>query len=285
MSKILVAFGVLVLSFSSAFSQKFSGDSWEKVKSDGSGTISFVYVETPAFVYVDDSGELTGICVDIMKAFVNYVNNTHKVKIDYKFEGDGSSFRQFYEDVRDSKDGVFGLGNVTIREDRKKEVQFTDPFIKNIALIVSGKSVEDALSFSDASRIFKGFTAYVPPGSLHEIRMKDLKDRYVPSLKLEYVESSQAAIDAMLKNPRSICFQDIAVYWDYEQKGYDIKYHPLESEQTEELGMIMPLSSDWKPIYDEFFQLGKGFKANPLYHRSLTKHLGNEVVKMLKMAQ
>ena len=285
MYKIIITLGVVLVSFSNVFGQKFSGDSWEKIKSQGSGTISFVYVETPAFVYKDASGNLAGICVDIMKAFVNYVNNTHNVKINYKFEGDGSSFRQFYEDVKNSKDGVFGLGNVTIREDRKKEVQFTDPFIKNIALIVSGKSVEDAVSFSDASRIFKGFTAYVPPGSLHEVRMKELKDRFVPSLVLEYVGSSQEAIDAMLKNPRSICFQDIAVYWDYEQKGYDIKYHPLESEQTEELGMIMPLNSDWKPLFDEFFRLGKGFKANPLYHRSLTKHLGNEVVKMLKMAQ
>ena len=49
--------------------------------------------------------------------------------------------------------------------------------------------------------------------------------------------------------------------------------------------MILPLDSDWGPLFDEFFAVGSGFKSSNIYRTSLIKHLGTEVVQMLKMAQ
>lgn len=266
-----------------AEAQTLKGDTWAAVKANKSGTVVLTYVETPAFVYRSADKNLTGICVDICMLFKDYVEKTHGVKITYQWQGDGANFRKFYDDVKNASGGVFGLGNVTIRPDRLNEVQFTPPIIKNIALLVSHQSVPDVTSVTDASLKLKGFRAYAPKGSTHETRMIEFRNKYVPDLQIVYVASSFEALNKALADPRSVCFQDVALYWDYKQKGNPIKYHPIENQQSEELGMIMPMDSDWKPLWDEFFS--KGFKSSKLYQMSLVKHLGTEVVQMLKMAQ
>src|SRR4051812_33741039 len=112
----LVSF-VILLSVS-AFGQSYSGDTWAAVKANKAGSISLAFVETPSFVYKDKAGLLTGISVDIMNDFVDWVNSTKGVTLTTKFVGDGSSFRGMYDKTKASTGGVFGLGNVTITEER-----------------------------------------------------------------------------------------------------------------------------------------------------------------------
>src|SRR4051812_46347598 len=82
--------------------QSYTGDSWSQVKSNGKGTVTFAYVETPGFVYKDKTGKLTGICVDIMSDFVRFVNDSKKVALESKFMGDGSNFKGMYDKVKSS---------------------------------------------------------------------------------------------------------------------------------------------------------------------------------------
>ena len=124
-----------------AIAQNYVGDSWAQVKQVGQGTIALAYVETPSFVYKDGSGKLTGICIDIMQDFVKWANDTKKVKLTSKFVGDGTSFRGMYDKVKVSTGGVFGLGNITITEERKKEVKFSPPFITNFAILISNSNI------------------------------------------------------------------------------------------------------------------------------------------------
>lgn len=274
---------VLVVN-SSAF-QSYEGDTWEKIKTTGSGEIVLTYVETPAFSYKDKNDKLQGICVDIMNSFINYVQHNYKVKITTKYVGDGANFKKFYDSVKNSKGGVFGLGNVTIRDDRKKEVSFTPSYIKSIALLVTHSDAPELKDVTEMKTKFAGYKAYVPKGTTHEQRMLDLKRMYFPDLIIEYAPTSFEALERTVSDKKAICFQDIALYWDFKQKGSPIKYINFETTKGEELGMIMPLNSDWAPLFEEFFSVGAGFKSSSVYRTSLMKHLGTEVVQMLKMAQ
>src|SRR3954467_12245142 len=85
--------------------QGYSGDTWANVKSAKSGTLSLAYVETPSFVYKDKSGNLTGICVDIMNDFVKWVNANKGVTLSSRFLGDGSSFKGMYEKTKTATGG------------------------------------------------------------------------------------------------------------------------------------------------------------------------------------
>ena len=82
-------------------------------------------METPGFVYKDQSGKLTGVCVDIMNDFLQYVRQNHGINLNARFLGNGSSFSAMYNGVRNGKNGVFGLGNITVTEARKSEILFS----------------------------------------------------------------------------------------------------------------------------------------------------------------
>lgn len=286
--RFVIAFSLLLaLSFTniSTAQDSFTGDSWEKVRANKNGTLILTYVETPAFVYRDANDKLQGICIDIINSFTTYIKNSYGVNLNVEFKGDGKSFRDFYTSVQNSKGGVIGLGNVTIKEERKKEVAFTPAYIKSIALLVTHNDSPDINNLTEIASKWTDFVAYVPKGTTHEIRMNNLKETYYPDLEIKYATSSFEALDKILEEKNAICFQDIALYWDYKQKGKPIKSIRLNTNTGEELAMILPKDSDWVPVFNEFFAVGSGFKSSPIYRRSLMKHLGSEVVQMLRMAQ
>src|SRR6185369_16259816 len=140
MKKLYSLVVLCLMALTNVFSQNYVGDSWALVKKKGEGKISLAYVESFGFVY-KDNGNLTGICVDIMNDFIQYVNEKKKVKLTYDFVGDGESFKGMYDKVKASSGGVFGLGNITITEERKREVKFSPPFITNLAFLITSNNV------------------------------------------------------------------------------------------------------------------------------------------------
>ncbi|MDX1627805.1 MAG: ABC transporter substrate-binding protein, partial [Fulvivirga sp.] len=138
---------------------QYTGDSWAEVKSKGSGTISLAYVESPGLVY-KSGGKLTGVCVDIMNDFIEYIKKTKGVNLSSKFVGDGSSFSGMYNKVKNSRGGVFGLGNITITEARKSEIKFSPPYITNFAVLITPPNIPTLTRMDNINETFAGLTAY-----------------------------------------------------------------------------------------------------------------------------
>jgi ABC-type amino acid transport substrate-binding protein len=273
----------LLLFCSSTFGySQYSGDTWSKVSSTGSGTISLAYVETPGFVYKDASGKLTGICVDIMSDFVAYVNAKKGVKLTAKYVGDGTSFRGMYDKVKASKEGVFGLGNITMTEARKKEIKFSPPWITNFAILVTQSSVPTLKKMEDISKTFAGLTAYTAKGTLNEKRLLDIKNQYYPALKIAYVKSSPETMQKVLNDANSFSYLDLAFYLDAVSRRQPLKRHPIGDKSSEQFGFIMPLNSDWQPLLEEFFNANGGYTNSTVYKKILSKHLGDTGVKLLQ---
>ncbi len=275
---------ILACTCASAWGQ-YSGDKWSAVKSSGSGTISLAYVETPGFVYKDSNGKLTGICVDIMNDFVNYVNTKHGVQLASKYVGDGSSFSGMYSKVRSSKDGVIGLGNITIRDSRKKEVKFSPPFITNFSILVTQAAVPTLADMSKIQETFKGLTAYAPKGTTNEKRLLDIKKRHFGSMQINYVASSQEALQKVMTDKAAFAYLDLAFYLDAMQRRRPVKRHPVGDQSSEQFGFIMPMNSDWQPLMKEFFEANGGYTNTTAYKKILTKHLGDTGVKLLQTAK
>jgi ABC-type amino acid transport substrate-binding protein len=273
----------LLLFCSSTFGySQYSGDTWSKVSSTGSGTISLAYVETPGFVYKDASGKLTGICVDIMGDFVAYVNAKKGVKLTATYVGDGTSFRGMYDKVKASKGGVFGLGNITMTEARKEEIKFSPPWITNFAILVTQSSVPTLKKMEDISKTFAGLIAYTAKGTLNEKRLLDIKSQYYPTLKIAYVKSSPETMEKVLNDPNSFSYLDLAFYLDAVSRRQPLKRHPIGDKSSEQFGFIMPLNSDWQPLLEEFFNANGGYTNSTVYKKILSKHLGDTGVKLLQ---
>ena len=265
-----------------AKSQNYTGDSWAQVKTNGQGTIALAYVETPELVYKDNAGKLTGICVDIMNDFVNYVNTKKGVKLGSKFVGDGTSFKGMYDKVKGSIGGVFGLGNITITEERKKEIKFSPPYMTNLVFLITQSNVPTLAKMEDMGTTFANLTAYTAKGTLNEKRTLELKQKYFPNMKIAYTSISQETYEKVVSDPNGFAYLDIAFYLEAVQQRKPVTRHPVGDKTAEQFGFIMPLNSDWGPILDEFFKAEGGYLNSPGYKSILKKHLGEIGVKLLQ---
>lgn len=243
------------------------------------------YVETPSFVYKDASGKLTGICVDILNDFVKWVNENKSVKLESKFVGDGSSFRTMYDKTKGSIGGVFGLGNITITEERKKEIKFSPSFITNFAILVTQNSVPTLAKFEDMPTTFGKLTAYTAKGTLNEKRIQELKQKYFPAMKITYTATSQETLEKVFNDPNGFAYLDLAFYLEAVQLKKSVKRHPVADKSAEQFAFVMPLNSDWNPILEEFFKANGGYLNSAQYRGILVRHLGETGVKLLQSAK
>jgi putative glutamine transport system substrate-binding protein len=281
--KIIWIVALLVMS-STSFAQNLTGDNYASAKEAGNGTVTFTYVETPGFVYKDQSGKLTGVCVDIMNDFLQYVKQNHGINLNARFLGNGSSFSAMYNGVKNAKNGVFGLGNITVTEARKSEILFSPSFITNFAILVTHSSVPSLESMREIPQKFSGFTAYTAKGTLNEKRINELKSTYYPELEISYVSSSPDVLDKILTDKKSLSFLDLAFYLSAVKERKPLKRHKVGDEGSEEFAFIMPKSSDWQPIIEEFFNANGGYKNTTEYKKILVDHLGLSAVKLLDSA-
>ncbi|MBL0739928.1 substrate-binding periplasmic protein [Chryseolinea lacunae] len=273
---------LLFVAASASMAQSYTGDTWKQTKKSGKGTLTLAYVQTPSFIYVDNSGQLTGICIDIMKDFRTWVKDNKKVDIEFKFVGDGSNFRGMYDKVKISKGGVVGLGNVTITEERKKEVKFSPPFITNFAILVTQNKVSNLNKLEDMPKTFSGLTAYTAKGTLNEKRTLELKEKYFPDLKITYTTTSQETLEKMLSDNKGMAYLDLAFYLEAVQLKKSVKRHPLADKAAEQFGFIMPSNSDWGTPFEEFFAANGGYLNTKEYKAILFKHLGEAGMKLMQ---
>lgn len=261
--------------------QSYTGDTWKQASKAGKGTIAIAYVETPSFVY-QEGGKLTGICIDLMNDFVTWVKENKQVDLTAQYVGDGTSFKGMYNAVKISKGGVFGLGNVTITEERKKEVKFTTPFITNFAILITQSSVKNLVKLEDMPTTFAGMTAYTAKGTLNEKRINELKEKYFPGMKISYTTTSQETLEKVFADPMGYAYLDLAFYLEAVQMKKNVKRHAIADRAAEQFGVVLPLNSDWDGVFSEFMAANGGYTNSGRYKSILVKHLGEAGMKLMQ---
>lgn len=264
-----------------AFAQQVSGDTFAQASAKGNGVVAVTYVEAPGFIYKDATGRLNGICIDIMQEFVEYVEANHDIKLNMRFVGSGASFKAMYDGVKMGKGGVFGLGNVTITDARKREITFSPPFIKNFAILISQSSVPTLTDMSKINTTFAGMKAYTARGTLNERRIMDIKNQYYPNLEIGYASSSPETLQKILDDPKSFSYLDVGFYLAALKDKQPVKRHEIGDQGSEEFGFLMPKNSDWAPIMEAFFMQDGGYTNSASYKKILVNHLGLNAVKLL----
>lgn len=279
MNKLLITVSWMVIFLSITHSPvrgQLNGDTYQEAKSAGYATWTLTYAEAPGFAAETEKG-ISGITIDIMEKFREYVQEKEKIKIALKFEAqDPGNFNLFLDQVKTSSGGVFGLSNTTITEDRKKSYAFSPPYVTNISMILTRNSVRTLMDIEDIAQSFKGMTAVTVKNSTNEKRILEIKNQYYPALTLEYVPSFREAMDMVLSNPKKFTHLDFTYYFDAIQSRQPVKRHPAGDDRTEEFGIIMPKNNDWAPLLAEF--MSSGFLNSMEYKEIITRHLGKSAV-------
>ncbi len=273
---------VLALLFTFQFSSaQLSGTTFEKAKTTKSADLTYTFSKTPGFIYSAGGSSYAGICVDIMKKFENYVKSKYGISINAKYRlASGDSFTRMLAAVKSAQGGVFGLGNITITDSRKKMYTFSPAFINNISLIITNKGAPSLGKMEDMATVFKGMTAYTVKGSTNEIEFYRWKKAYFPAMNIAYVGSFSEAVAKVAADTKAFTNVDFTYYLDAVKAKKPVKRHVAGASNSEEFGIIMPKSNDWAPVLAEF--MNSGFVGGSEYKAIIRKHLGESAIKLLE---
>ncbi|MEP1097039.1 MAG: ABC transporter substrate-binding protein [Cyclobacteriaceae bacterium] len=258
-----------------------TADSFQSAKKSGTATLIYFYEGVEGFSEKDSNGEFQGLLVDIMSRFEQFVSDKHGIDVNSQYVAiKDKDFSLFISQVQNGKDGVFGVSPISIREDRKKILQFSPAYLNNISVLITHKSVPTLSSMDNIATNFSAMKAYTVPSTTFDERMQSLKNQSFASLQINNVPSMYEMVDNVAKDELSFCFSDLNYYFDYLQRGSPIKRHPVGDLKGDEWGISMPLGSDWEPVIADFFN--SGFLKSPEYRQMVIDNLGKWALRMIE---
>lgn len=277
-----IKFSILLLPFlvQTVFSQQLSGDTWAMALRNKSANVVLTNAHLPKFSEGKD-GKGTGVCFDIMDDFAAYVLDAYGVTINYQYRpvSNPSDFKLFLGAVKSAQGGVFGLGDITITEERKQFYEFTPPYFSNMAILITKAGVPELTSLSKIPVTFKGMRAVSQGGTTHDVRLKEMQKKY--GFDIINAASSVDKTYRVITSSKYFTYIDLPNYLELLDKGKSVKRHAAGDIAGEQFGFVMPKGSDWAPIITEFFNSGGGYIKSAKYKKVLSDNLGPEVVKLM----
>lgn len=256
-------------------------ETWSSVKNTQEGSLTVHFYENYPFSYTDSAGNPAGVEIDMIQFFEKWMKASGGYTIKLKYV-QHTNFDEFYEAVKTGAPNTVGLGTVSITKNRQKEIQFTEPYVKNVSVLVSQVGVPTIRGNNMYSEAFDGKTALTIKGSVHEEALQELKSKYLKKLKIEYKQTQEEILSAINENPEYFGYVDVVTFWAYNHnKTTNLKVHRLANINREKFGFILPNGSDWNVPFQQFFESGFGFTASKKYMDILHKHLSYEIIETI----
>lgn len=256
------------------------GDELAAIREEGTGSVLVLYSSSEGWAYEDADGRLTGVTVEILRDFFDWLQDEEDVDLQVTWEED-PEWNRFYRRVRNSAGGVIGSGNVTMTDERREELDFSPPYANNVGVLITHEDVPELESMAQAEEAFRDFVAHPYRGTLHEERVNRLRERRIPGLRVLPLESNDDILQAVATEPNRLAWIDIYAYWRAVEDGLPLRRHPAGDDASETLGFILPRGSDWTPALERFFEADGGYRNTDRYRELLETHLGEGLTLLL----
>lgn len=284
MNKISVFVSLMSLFFISCTQDVPVSDSWQTVEENNGGNVTLYYVPSDGFAYYNDYGILTGVTTEIFEDFVNWIKDEYDYAITVHYI-EIDSWPDFYTTVKNFDSGVFGAGNVTITDERWEEIDFSPPYMTNIAVLITHKDTPELSAFNSMQEEFVHLRALAFEGTLHEDRINRFRNEYYPELEIDYAYSNNEIIERVAAANEYFAYIDVYNYWRAREAGIPLRRHIVGDEPSEQFGYILPNNSDWTPVISQFFIEGDGYLNSERYRVIMETHLGEELADLLEEAR
>ena len=242
--------------------------------------IKALYVPSQGFAESTPDGEPTGFTVELIRDFHQFVEAKHERSIDLIFEEE-TDWRTFYNRIKEGEGNKIGMGNVTITEERKKELNFSPPYMNNVAALISHADAPALESLEDLAQVFEGRKALAFEGTLHEQRLRQLVENYMPEADIEMAHTNDEIMERVAAADEYFAFIDLYNFQRGMMRGLDMQHHPVADESEEQFGYILPLESKWIDDINEWFHTDGGLINSDRYKSLMKKHLGEELAEIL----
>lgn len=248
-------------------------------------SLTINYYENYPYAFTEN-GKLKGIEIDIVDEYVFWLKQKKNVSLKVTYRA-FQEFGSFYNSVKDGNSKVLGLGSVTNNSERENDVLFSPAYLQNLAVLITDGSVPTIKTKSavDVANILGNLSALVVSKSSHVTYMNEIKNSYLPNLKINSSEKQSAVLESISNDKKIFGFVDIVAYWSF-LKTHPTKFLKIQkifNEPKESLGFIMPKNSIHAMYVNEFFETGFGFTSTKLYHQILEKYLGYEIIESVEI--
>ncbi len=251
---------------------------WSEAQQDRQAEITALYVPADGFAYKQNE-QLTGVTVEILRTFAEWVASEYGVALSLDFVEE-EEWSTFYEQVRMANDGTVGMGNVTITEERREEIDFSPPYMNNIASLISHEDDPPLREFEELATAFSEHRLLAFEGTLHEERLRDIRSTYAPDLPLEFASSNDEIIQRVAEGG-VLAYIDVYNFHRAANEGAPLQRHEIGDDAEETFGYILPTGSSWTPVLEEFFEADGGFVNSNTYLDILQTHLGRDLTRIL----
>ncbi|HAA10912.1 MAG TPA: hypothetical protein DCE41_04110 [Cytophagales bacterium] len=272
----LVTLSLIVIGLYPRFvqAQTFGGNSWSETKANGQGTLAVVSYEIPGMIETGTDGQPTGVCVEVLNDFVEYVNTNHGVKLRIDYQHREGDFSRFMAQTRKG-DHVLGLTTMSIMKSRQGRMQLTPAYMRNQLVLMTHNSVPFISSFTDLSRSLKGKTALAVADGNNEEYLRLLQANYYPEMKIEFRASEKEILKDMAASSEYFSILDFTAYYQVIKKRLPLRRQdvPLERHFQESFGFLLSDNSDWNPLWEEF--LTSSYRTSTGYRKAVSDNLGS----------
>lgn len=254
--------------------------SWPAIMEEGHGVLHALYVPADGFAYAVETGVPAGFTIALLVDFTRFLAKEYSIMLELNFI-EVENWTDFYNQIVEGEDGMIGMGNVTITEQRREELTFSPPYMTNIASLISHADAPEMTGFEEMSRAFEGRDALAFEGTLHEDRLRSLREQYHPEAEIYLAHSNDEIIERVSDSDSYFAYIDIYNYWRAADRGAELKRHEAGDEAAEQFGYIMPLNTTWEPIITEYFEQNGGLLLTGRYREIMTQHLGERLTDLL----
>lgn len=258
-------------------SAQLSGTTYQESKQSKKAKFVYVYDGIPSFAELKDD-KASGLVVDLMKDFEAYMKRKEGIEISTRFILK-NDFSSFLSEVKGARGGVFGLSNISITAERKKNYSFSPPYLDNVSLLLSSSKIQTLSKLENISDEFAEMVAYSLPSSSYLRRLNEIKNKHYPTMKIVMVDTEAEVIDKLINDANAFAILDVNYYIEVLKKKQNIKRHAVGDFKDDQFGILMPKNSDWEPLLREFFN--SELIGSTRYSQIISDNLGSTALRLL----
>jgi ABC-type amino acid transport substrate-binding protein len=262
---------------------QFSGTSFPEAQKTKKAKLVCLYSKTPGYISTDDQNKIKGLLPEIMNAFAGYLKKKHTIDANFQYEPfkNNTPLNDIFKTVNNANDGVIGLIFIFITEERKKTLNFSSSIFESPSYLITSNTVSDITSTKEIGEKLKGYTAYVNKGNLYEDRFNELKSKYIPDLKVDYLKTyGTSNITEILNKEKSVQYVDVSGLLYLVDNKIPMKNHKF-LQLSIPMGIIFPQKNSWTAEFNIF--LGSGFLKSSEFKKMVADNLGLPTMRMLKL--
>lgn len=251
---------------------------WGQAQNSKTATLDVYWFTSVPFIY-EEQGQLKGLEYDLLMEFTEYLHETHGVELSIRWI-EAESFHSILDIMKNpEKPNILGASAFSITEDRKQYLKFSEAYLPDITVLVTGQGTPIARTYQELKEMLDGRVAVTIKGTNYENLLRNLKDQLNIDFETLHIHSDQNILDNIAEDENRFGFIDLPIYLMLIKKGGDLTRQNLYNVRGTGYGVTMPKSSDWQTPFNQFL-------SDPRYHEKvgliISRYLGAELYEFIE---